>query len=54
MGGGQIVHVVGFAAGGWFAIEVAAIPGSCSNLIRSLLIRSLLAGLFTDFGLGFD
>src|ERR1700733_3357824 len=43
---GHVVHVVVFAAGCGFAVEVLPIPGSCPNLIW-FAIR----GLLTDFRL---
>ena len=43
MGSGQVVHVIGLAAGGLFAVEVVAIPGR-----RPYLKRLGLGGLLYD------
>src|SRR5438105_2317395 len=38
MGGGHVVHVVGLAAGGVFAVEIASVPGGGANLVGLMFL----------------
>jgi hypothetical protein len=45
---GQVVHIESFATGGFFAVEIASIPGRRPNLVRTrpLLNKRRLGGWF--------